>query len=85
MKLVFARLSLITAGLLVASQALAFSDDDKSMNTPSGAAKFSDPDEQTPGGALHLQGGKAQSGDVDPSSIRYDYDPTSGSYLPHKQ
>jgi hypothetical protein len=78
----FAVLASTTLGF---GQATALSEDDKSMGTPSSNARFSDPDEQTPGQAVYMQNGKAASDGVDPSSIRYDYDPASGSYVPHKQ
>jgi hypothetical protein len=79
-----ASLALIAAATLGVQQAAALSEDDKTMNTASGAPRFSDPDDQTPS-VLNLQGAKGESGGVDPSSIRYDYDASSGSYVPHKQ
>ncbi len=78
----FTRLALIAALALSAQQAMALSEDDKTMNTAAGAPRFSDPDDQTPS-AVNLTG-KPGSGGVDPSSVRYDYDPSSGSYVPHK-
>ena len=80
----FTVIALVASAAFVASGAIALSEDDKSMNTPGGAARFTDPDEQMPGQAVYLQDGKAASGAVDPSSVRYDYDPTSGSFVPHK-
>ncbi len=77
-----AALATVTLG---ATQASALSEDEKSMNSSDGAARFSDPDEKTPG-ALYMQNGQAASGsgNVDPSSVRYDYDSASGSYVPHR-
>ncbi len=64
-----------------AQYALAYSLDDKSMNG-SNAPAFNDPDDKTP---LYMQNGdKPAAGSEDPSSIRYDYDPASGNYIPHR-
>jgi hypothetical protein len=75
---------LLSSGLLMAHQASALSEDDKSMNSAGGSPRFSDPDENVPGQAMYMQGGQTPSTGVDPSTVRYDYDPTSGSYIPHK-
>ncbi len=40
--------------------AYAFTVDDHSMNTPSAASNFSDPDEKTPGPVITFQGGSSQ-------------------------
>lgn len=75
-------IALCAASIFAAAQASAFSEDDKSMNDASGAPRFSDPDEKTPGGAVFMQGGRATSDAVDPSSVHYNYDASSGSYVP---
>jgi opacity protein-like surface antigen len=78
-------LAALAAATLSAHQAAALSEDDKSMSTASGAPRFADPDEQTPS-AVNLQGtGNAGGVGTDPSATHYDYDPSSGSYVPHKQ
>ena len=59
---------------------MAFSNDERTMNGAN-ASKFSDPDEKTPNN--YLQGKEASSGSVDPASVRYEYDPSTGSYRPH--
>ena len=76
-------IALALTALLLAHQAAALSEDDKSMNGPNGAARFSDPDDKTPS-AVNLTGGSPSAGGVDPTTVRYDYDPSSGSYIPHQ-
>lgn len=78
-------LALLAATAFAAQQAIALTEDDKSMNTSQGAPRFSDPDENTPGQAVYMQGGKAAVDGVDPNSVRYDYDPSTHSYIPHSQ
>lgn len=72
-----------TAALsLLACAASAYNVDDKSMNSGSSATKFSDPDEQSP---VNLQGIPGARGNTsDPTSIRYDYDASTGNYVPHR-
>lgn len=78
-------LAAFTAATLLAHQAAALSEDDKSMNTSDGAPRFTDPDDKIPS-AINLQGSdKGGSNVTDPNATRYDYDPSSGSYVPHKQ
>ncbi len=81
----FVPLTLLATSLLGTVDARALSEDDKSMATPSGGARFSDPDEQLPT-AINLSAGQQSpsAGGIDPSSVRYDFDPASGSYVPHK-
>ncbi len=79
-------IALSCAAASFAFQAAALFVDDSSMNKPSDASRFSDPDEQSPvqlGGSANLQG--TASGNTDPSSVRYDYDAASGSFTPHKE
>jgi hypothetical protein len=83
-----AGMGLLAVTVLVASQAFALTVDDKSMNTPDGAPRFSDPDEQLPttGLSVHLNSaGRPENGNIDPSTVRYDYDSASGTYIPHRQ
>jgi hypothetical protein len=86
----FSRLTLLsfaTATVFFAAQASALTVDNTSMGNAGDSSKFSDPDDQSPlnlGSSANLQGG-TPSGSTDPSSIRYDYDPASGSYTPHKE
>jgi hypothetical protein len=79
-----ASFAIAVAALLLAHQAAALTQDDKSMNAANGAPRFADPDDQIPG-AINLSGASPTAGGVvDPSAVRYDYDPQSGTYVPHK-
>jgi hypothetical protein len=70
---------------IAASQAIALSVDDKTMNTENGTPHFIDPDDKTPS-VVNLQGSaKIEGGKVDTSATRYDYDPASGTYIQHQQ
>jgi hypothetical protein len=67
---------------LLACAANAYNVDDTSMNSGTNAAKYSDPDEQSP---VNLQDASGSHGNVsDPTSTRYDYDPSTGNYVPHQ-
>src|SRR5579871_451958 len=85
----FATFAALAAVLMGAPGANALSIDDKSMNNANGSARFDDPDEQMPIQVLkpgaHFGGSGAASDSSDPASVRYDYDPSSGSYIPHRQ
>ncbi len=87
-------LYLYTSALLLtvaAHSASALTVDDRSMNNSDGSSRFSDPDDQSPlpitsESANHYSGdGGSRNGSTDPSGIRYDYDASSGSYIPHHQ
>jgi len=53
----------IAALLLNAQAASAFSQDDRTLNQPSGAPRFSDPDEQTPTPLFSIHGQSNNFGD----------------------
>ncbi len=80
MKIFRLTLLALTLANVSGSAAMALNVDDKSMNNGN-ASSFNDPDEKMP---VYLQSnGKPAPDSSDPSTIRYEYDPSSGSYIPH--
>jgi len=73
-------LTIIIMALFGSGSVIALSNDERTMSGAN-SSKFSDPDEKTPNN--YLQGKEAASGSVDPASVRYDYDSSTGSYRPH--
>lgn len=72
------------AALLAATHAAALSEDDKTANAPAASQRFADPDDQVPV-AVNLSGANITSSGADPTASRYDYDPASGTYVPHQR
>ena len=75
-------LLLLSSSLLTSTQVYALSVDDTSMNGSARSERFSDPDEKSPV-STHMQFNGSANGKSDPNTVRYDYDSSSGTYVPH--
>lgn len=80
------RIAILSMAMIVSGNisTFAFEQDNQSMRASSASAKFSDPDNNTPMTVhVYMNNNNSQNnGDMDQSSVHYEYDPQNGTYIP---